>query len=243
MDAASADHPTRFPDAATSLLLMTGLRCWLISLPSYLTFTYAPAMRHCCTTLPSNNSVAADQAANQSPDMNRWSMLTANDIMLIDSPMTPRLLLLPAQRLGAQLDDLLASRWLPATWETRIHQLCELPLRLERCVRILVPGTTWRAYTDSAQILCAVARGRSLTSNEATTALLDVRFLDSDAQVYAGGVWAYDLNSGWRLHAILDLAGIADRAPFRPEIVQAPPDPLQECLAYNARQRTLNPRR
>jgi hypothetical protein len=132
--------------------------------------------------------------------------------------MTRQLLLVHAQRCGAQLDDLLAGRWLPATWDTRIHCRRDLPLRVERCVRILAPGTTWRAYTDSAQIFCAVARARSSISNETTTEFLDVRFLDSDAQIYAGGVWAYDLNPGWRLHSILDLSGIAELARLRPGV-------------------------
>jgi hypothetical protein len=126
--------------------------------------------------------------------------------------MTQRLLLVHAQRCAAQLDDLLAGRWLPATWETRIHCPRDLPLRVERCVRVLPPGATWRAYTDSAQIFCAVARAGSSTSNETTTEFLDVRFLNSDAQIYAGGIWAYDLNPGWRLHSILDLSQIADTA-------------------------------
>jgi hypothetical protein len=170
-------------------------------------------------------------------------MLIGNDIMLIHSPMTPQLLLVPARRPGAQLDDLLAGRWLPATWETRILCPRELPLRVEHYVRILAPGTTWRAFTDSAQVFCAVGRARSVTSSETTTAFLDVRFLNSDAQIYAGGVWAYDLNPGWRLHSILDPAGTAERAPWRREILRAPHDPLEECLAYDARERTFSPRR
>jgi hypothetical protein len=46
------------------------------------------------------------------------------------SPMTPSSSLLPAQTIGAQLDDLLAGRWLPATCQTRIYSLSELPLRV-----------------------------------------------------------------------------------------------------------------
>jgi hypothetical protein len=121
--------------------------------------------------------------------------------------MTPRLSLFDAPAPGAQLDDLLAGRWLPATWATRIHSPCDLPLRVEHCVRVLAPGTTWRAYTDSAQIFCAVARVRALISYEPTITALEVRFLDSDARIYAGGVWTHDRNPGWRIHSILDLSG------------------------------------
>jgi hypothetical protein len=104
------------------------------------------------------------------------------------SPMTPPCSLLHAERVGAQIDDLLAGRWLPATWQTRIYSPRELPVCVKRCVRVLGPHTAWRAYTDSAQIFCAIARVRSLVSCEATTAALEVRFLDSDADIYAGAV-------------------------------------------------------
>jgi hypothetical protein len=116
-----------------------------------------------------------------------------------------------AERVGAQLDDVLAGRWLPATWQTRIYSPCELPVRVERCVRVLGPRVAWRAYTDSAQIFCAVARVRSLVSCGATTAALEVLFLDSDAEIYAGAVWAYDRNPGWCLHSILQLPGTMAR--------------------------------
>lgn len=80
------------------------------------------------------------------------------------SPMAPPFSLLYAERVGALLDDVLAGRWLPATWQTRIYSPCELPVRVERCVRVLGPRGAWRAYTDSAQIFCAIARVGSLAS-------------------------------------------------------------------------------
>ena len=131
-------------------------------------------------------------------------------------PMTPPFSLFHAERVGAQLDDLLAGRWLPATWQTRIYSPRELPVRVERCVRILGPHTAWRAYTDSAQIFCAIARVRSLVSCKATTAALEVRFLDSDAAIYAGAVWAYDPDPGWRVHSILHFPSTIARLDFLP---------------------------
>lgn len=130
------------------------------------------------------------------------------------SPMTPPFSLLYAERVGALLDDALAGRWLPATWQTRIYSPCELPVRVERCVRALGPRGAWRAYTDSAQIFCAIARVGSLVSCGATTAALEVRFFDSDAEIYAGAVWAYDRNPGWCLHSILQLPGTMARGQY-----------------------------
>jgi hypothetical protein len=142
--------------------------------------------------------------------------------------MTPPWSLLPAQTIGAQLDDLLAGRWLPATCQTRIYSPSELPVRMERCIRVLGPHATWRAYTDSAQTFCAVARVRSLLSCETTTTVLEVRFLDSDAQIYAGAVWAHDRNPGWRVHSILHVPRTLPRPDFLPEtetLIRAGGDP------------------
>lgn len=130
--------------------------------------------------------------------------------------MTPSSSLLPAETVGAQLDHLLAGRWLPATCQTRIYSASELPVRMERCIRTLGPHATWRAYTDSAQTFCAIARVRSLFSCKTATAVLEVRFLDSNAQIYAGAVWAHDRNPGWRVHSILHLPRAMPQPSFLP---------------------------
>jgi hypothetical protein len=148
----------------------------------------------------------------------RTTTLTILNVRTIVRLMTPSLLLLHAEGVGAQLDDLLAGRWLPATWQTRIHSPGELPVRVERRVRVLGPHAAWRAYTDSAQIFCAIARVRPPVSCEETTAILDVRFLDSDAQIYAGAAWEYDRNPDWRLHSILHLPGTMFRLELLPGI-------------------------
>jgi hypothetical protein len=107
---------------------------------------------------------------------------------------------------GACLDDLLASRFLPRRWATRLWSASELPYRLERCARSLVPNCEWRAYGDQDRILFAIARAHSAGPQAGSAAAIDVYFLDENASVYAAGVWVNEPKHGWWLDSLLDLS-------------------------------------
>jgi hypothetical protein len=101
---------------------------------------------------------------------------------------------------GARLDDLLASRFLPRSWVSRIWSASELPGRLQYCARSLAPNSEWRAYGDDEHVFFAVARAHAKDSHCDSSPAIDVYFLDGNAEVYCAAVWEYDCRHGWRRH-------------------------------------------
>jgi len=112
---------------------------------------------------------------------------------------------------GACLDDLLASRFLPACQAVRIRCASRLPTRLQDCARNLARDSDWRAYGDADRIFFAIARLHAAKSKSQPATALDVYFLDENAAVYCAGVWEHDRNHGWWLDAVLDLSYDCDR--------------------------------
>jgi hypothetical protein len=113
--------------------------------------------------------------------------------------------------LGACLDDLLASRFLPQCWAGRIIAASQLPDRLQACTQNLAPGSEWRAHGDADQIFFAIARVHAAKPKAQPATALDVYFLDENAAVYCAGVWEHDRRHGWWLDAVLDLSYDCDR--------------------------------
>jgi hypothetical protein len=107
---------------------------------------------------------------------------------------------------GASLDDLLASRFLPSRSATRIRCAGDLPTRLERCAKNLMSNSEWRAYGDEDRIFFAIARAHLTDERSDAVAAIDVFFLDDNAAVYSAGVWEYDRKHGWWLDSVLDLS-------------------------------------
>jgi hypothetical protein len=105
--------------------------------------------------------------------------------------------------LGAQLDQLLTSRFFPARWASRVWMPRDLPPSLERCIRQLAPDTEWRAYSDDVRTFFAIARRSAEHEYGASSATMDVYLLDRDAAVYSAGKWAYAREQGWWLDAVL----------------------------------------
>lgn len=112
---------------------------------------------------------------------------------------------------GACLEDLLTSRFLPKTWAARIWSADELPVRLQQCTENLLPDAEWRAYGEQDQIFFAIARRHATEPLEASATALDAYFLDSNAVVYAAGVWQHTRQNGWWLDALMDLTYDCDR--------------------------------
>jgi hypothetical protein len=112
---------------------------------------------------------------------------------------------------GACLDDLLASRFLPKRWIARIWSASDLPVRLQPCVRNLKPGAEWRAYGGEGQIFFAIARMHAAESPDGCEKAIDAYFLDSNAVVYAAGVWEYNRTKGWWLDAVMELSYDCER--------------------------------
>ena len=102
--------------------------------------------------------------------------------------------------MGARLEDLLASRFLPRSWVSRIWSACELPDRLEHCARNLAPNSEWRAYGNDDHLFFAIARAHARDSQHDSSSAIDVYFLDGNAEVYCAAVWDYDCQHGWRRH-------------------------------------------
>ncbi len=82
-----------------------------------------------------------------------------------------------------------------------ITSTADLPVRVERCIKSLAGGTAWRAYMDSNQLFCAIARFGCLTGRVGAIGL-EVYFLDRDARIQSAGLWEYGHNEGWRLHSM-----------------------------------------
>ncbi len=113
--------------------------------------------------------------------------------------------------LGARFDHLLATCWLPAQWATRIHRESELPPHLEYSVRRLRKTHEWRAYAADSQTLCAIGRAGTGARRDPSTATLEVFFLDSEATVYAAGVWRYEYERGWKVYDVPEVSPQAGR--------------------------------
>jgi hypothetical protein len=99
---------------------------------------------------------------------------------------------------GARLDDLLASRFLPRSWVSRIWSARDLPDRLEHCARNLASNSEWRAYGNDDHLFFAIARAHVKDSQHDSSSAIDVYFLDGNAEVYCAAVWEYDCHHGWR---------------------------------------------
>jgi hypothetical protein len=147
--------------------------------------------------------------------------------------------------IGRHLDNLLKLRWIPAGLATCIHCSSALPVQLRLCVDALPATTEWRAFTDGAEVYCAIARTGTPISADDWAIALDVYFLDGDAKIWAAGVWEYDWDHSWRLIRILDVVGTEfqpDTAPNPCEFVAstrlvrrstlrvANPDPLRRAM-------------
>jgi hypothetical protein len=104
---------------------------------------------------------------------------------------------------GACLDDLLATRFLPRRWASRIWSARELSGPLENCAMHLAVGSEWRAYGEDGHIFFAVARAHGAAELSADVAI-DVYFLDDNASVYSAAVWEYDPDHGWWLDSVID---------------------------------------
>jgi hypothetical protein len=99
---------------------------------------------------------------------------------------------------GGRLDELLASRFLPRSWVSRIWTARELPDRLEHCARNLAPNSEWRAYGDEDHVFFAIAREHTSDPQHDAAPAIDVCFLDGNAEVYCAAVWECDCRQGWR---------------------------------------------
>ena len=82
--------------------------------------------------------------------------------------------------LEARLDKLLVSRWITARWARRIWSPCDLPARLQHCVRKLAKGGAWCAYADDLQVYFVLGRMRPSVPAGGEP-MLEAYFLDADA--------------------------------------------------------------
>ncbi len=124
--------------------------------------------------------------------------------------------------LGACLDDLLGSRFLPKRWVGRVWSVSDLPRQLQYCANLLLPDTEWRAYSDDDQLLFAVARPHIDDMEDAPGTAIEVYFLDASAAVYAAGVWQHNLKNGWWLDSLLDLSYDCDHGWWLDRVMQPP---------------------
>jgi len=137
--------------------------------------------------------------------------------------------------LGAQLEQLLTSRFLPARRTSRVWLPSELPPRLERCVRRLAPDTEWRAYTDDVRMFFAIAHPAPDQEYDAASASMDVYFLDNDAAVYSAGKWAYTREQGWWLDAVLPPSYDPQNGWWLNAVMVQAEDPLPRCAERSQR--------
>ncbi|MEO8006563.1 MAG: hypothetical protein ABI771_16725 [Betaproteobacteria bacterium] len=131
--------------------------------------------------------------------------------------------------LGAQLDELLASRFLPRRWADRIWSAESLPKSLQHVVRNLAPRAEWRAYQDEDRIFFAVGHEHRDAIDPAGMASLELFLMDSNAAIYSAGVWGHDRESGWWLDSVLDATydsehgwwfdGITNPSPYAAAVV------------------------
>lgn len=98
-------------------------------------------------------------------------------------------------QLGAMLDQLLAGRWPPASWQP-VRAVDELPCPLEKLACTLSRGS-WRAYADGACV--ALAAGEPAGERD-----IAVRFYDGSARLCAAGIWSPDAAGSWQLRQIVD---------------------------------------
>jgi hypothetical protein len=100
--------------------------------------------------------------------------------------------------LGSRLNAPLTSRLLSSLWAERLWSAAQLPDRLQRSVRGLVPH--FESCTDEDRLLFAVARehrGRGIPVSAP-------RWSDAAAHVYSAGTWGYDRQCGWWLLDLLE---------------------------------------
>lgn len=102
-------------------------------------------------------------------------------------------------KLGKILDDLLVTRWLPATWVERLWRRTDLPEPLCAFVRRLPQGAVWRAYTDRARIWFAVAYACETGSAEARASTVEVSFGAEGYRVHDTAAWEYSRERLWLL--------------------------------------------
>lgn len=121
--------------------------------------------------------------------------------------MTPALKWIIQQlKVGAQLDQMLAAQWPPATGTRRIRNPNDLPLRFEQRVKQRSPNTVWRAYSDESQVWLVIARAADLAFADPPASTLEVCFFAEDARVCAAASWIHCGRDGWRLYEVLDIA-------------------------------------
>ena len=120
--------------------------------------------------------------------------------------MTPALKWITQQlKVGAQLDQMLAAQWPPATGTRRIRNPNDLPLRFEQRVKQRSPNTVWRAYSDESQVWLVIARAADLAFADPPASTLEVCFFAEDARVCAAASWIHCGRDGWRLYEVLDI--------------------------------------
>jgi len=98
--------------------------------------------------------------------------------------------------LEALLDKLLVSRWITARWGHRICSPCDLPVRLQHCVRNLARGSAWCAYADDHQVYFVLGRMRPSVP-QAGESTVEAYFLNAEAALVFRGVWKFDLLAGF----------------------------------------------
>ena len=133
----------------------------------------------------------------------RIAKATHNSESTDANAITNQVTLARQKSLGAHLDQLLTSRFLPARLARRVRIASKLPICLARCVRNLASHTEWRAYSDDVRIFFAIARRPDGDEQDAAVASMDVYFLDTHAAVYSAGNWAYGYGQGWWLDTVL----------------------------------------
>jgi hypothetical protein len=109
--------------------------------------------------------------------------------------------------LPLQLDDLLATIWLPArcgTWSRGIGDPTKLPWALEQCIARLPPGGLWRAYGDGARAWLVTARPVQAASPDPSAIALELHFFENDGAACAAGIWQRSTDTDWSLNSVLD---------------------------------------
>ena len=148
---------------------------------------------------------------------------------------TNRAAIATGTRLGAHLDQLLTSRFLPARRASRVWIPSELPASLEQCVHKLAPDTEWRAYSDDVRVFFAIAQRSIDHGFDAVSAAMDVYLLDSEAAVYSAGKWAYTREHGWWLDAVLPPSYDPQNGWWLNVVMVQAQDPLPRCAERSHR--------
>jgi hypothetical protein len=119
----------------------------------------------------------------------------------------------PYSGLSARFDHLLAARWKFSRSASRVTVPSDLPPPLALTVLHLREDQEWRAYSSDFRTYCAIGRSGD-RSADSFAPLLQVCFLDSDASVYAAGLWHHDRERGWEVHDVYEIDPTTYRREF-----------------------------